>query len=175
MIGHLPSPTSSNGVLVGSWSFRQHKKLHKQAQASFAGLELILSRSTTSKAFRKHNKQAFTMGCTASKQTVQSFGRIDDSVHVMLEHDKKVAQRHGVKCHQAYVPRKAHPLLKSSIQAEEEEEEKTVDDSFRDMNEEQARQESERLLFHTKNHCDTVDERDLPRRVHIHVPAVARA
>ena len=50
------------------------------------------------------------MGCGGSK----SDGRlqtVDDSVHVMLAHDRKVQKMKGEKPH-GYVPRAEHPLLK---------------------------------------------------------------
>jgi hypothetical protein len=49
------------------------------------------------------------MGCLASKPT---FGTVDDSVHVMLQHDKKVAKRKGEPS-TGYVPRAEHPLLQN--------------------------------------------------------------
>jgi len=47
------------------------------------------------------------MGCCASRSQLET---VDDSVHVMLQHDKKLAQRKGEKP-QGYVPRAPHPLL----------------------------------------------------------------
>ncbi|CAB9510514.1 expressed unknown protein [Seminavis robusta] len=47
------------------------------------------------------------MGCGASKEGLQT---VDDSVHVMLKHDKKVAQKKG-EAPKGYVPRAPHPLL----------------------------------------------------------------
>lgn len=47
------------------------------------------------------------MGCGASKGTLAT---VDDSVHVMLSHDKKMQKKHGEKPH-GYVPRAEHPLL----------------------------------------------------------------
>jgi hypothetical protein len=58
------------------------------------------------------------MGCGSSKGTLTT---VDDSVHVMLKHDKKVQQKHGEKPH-GYVPRAEHPLMKEKaapIAAEE--------------------------------------------------------
>ena len=60
------------------------------------------------------------MGCGSSTDT--RLQTVDDSVHVMLAHDKKVQQRKGETPH-GYVPRAAHPLLKpKAIQATEQEE-----------------------------------------------------
>ena len=47
------------------------------------------------------------MGCGASKNSLET---VDDSVHVMLKHDKKAAQKAG-KTVTGYVPRAEHPLL----------------------------------------------------------------
>ena len=47
------------------------------------------------------------MGCGSSKHTLHT---VDDSVHVMLKHDKKVSQKNG-HAPQGYVPRKEHPLM----------------------------------------------------------------
>ena len=48
------------------------------------------------------------MGCGASKN--EGLQTVDDSVHVMLKHDKKVAQSKG-QAPKGYVPRAPHPLL----------------------------------------------------------------
>ena len=50
------------------------------------------------------------MGCGASSHDTR-LQTVDDSVHVMLKHDKKMQQRRGEKPH-GYVPRAEHPLLK---------------------------------------------------------------
>jgi hypothetical protein len=47
------------------------------------------------------------MGCSPSKS---SLAHVDDSVHVMLKHDKNVAKKLGKK-ETGYVPRAPHPLL----------------------------------------------------------------
>ena len=49
------------------------------------------------------------MGCNNSKH--RGLNTVDDSVHVMLKHDKKVQQQKGEQPH-GYVPRAPHPLLK---------------------------------------------------------------
>ena len=61
------------------------------------------------------------MGCCASRSHLET---VDDSVHVMLQHDKKVAQRKG-ETPKGYVPRAPHPLLqpKNEITATEEDDE----------------------------------------------------
>lgn len=48
------------------------------------------------------------MGCNSSKEN--ALANVDDSVHVMIKHDKKRAQQKGERPH-GYVPRAPHPLL----------------------------------------------------------------
>jgi hypothetical protein len=50
------------------------------------------------------------MGCNQSTADTR-LQTVDDSVHVMLAHDKKVQQQRGEQPH-GYVPRADHPLLK---------------------------------------------------------------
>jgi hypothetical protein len=63
------------------------------------------------------------MGCMGSKPT---FGAVDDSVHVMLQHDKKLAKKKGQPS-TGYVPRAEHPMLrtqeKKPVVASEDDEE----------------------------------------------------
>ena len=74
------------------------------------------------------------MGCSASKEAVKisALSRIDDSLHVMLEHDKKVAAKRGEAPKTSYVPRAPHPALaqrkseRSGIIQATEEDESTV-------------------------------------------------
>lgn len=47
------------------------------------------------------------MGCGASRSALNT---VDDSVHVMLQHDKKMQKKRGEKPH-GYVPRAEHPLM----------------------------------------------------------------
>jgi hypothetical protein len=49
------------------------------------------------------------MGCGGSKADGR-LQTVDDSVHVMLAHDRKVQKMKGEKPH-GYVPRAEHPLL----------------------------------------------------------------
>jgi hypothetical protein len=49
------------------------------------------------------------MGCGGSKSS--GLQTVDDSVHVMLAHDRKVQKAKGETPH-GYVPRAEHPLLK---------------------------------------------------------------
>lgn len=55
-----------------------------------------------------------TMGCGQSKG--EGLQTVDDSVHVMLKHDKQVAQSKG-QAPKGYVPRAPHPLLQQQQQA----------------------------------------------------------
>lgn len=48
------------------------------------------------------------MGCNSSKES--GLANVDDSVHVMIAHDKKRAAQKGEAPH-GYVPRAPHPLL----------------------------------------------------------------
>lgn len=60
------------------------------------------------------------MGCGSSAHE-DRLQTVDDSVHVMLAHDKKRQKEKGEKPH-GYVPRAEHPLLKPhAVQAEEPE------------------------------------------------------
>ena len=58
------------------------------------------------------------MGCGSSSErgTLQT---VDDSVHVMLKHDKKVSQKKG-EAPKGYVPRAEHPLLAQQKQQEQQ-------------------------------------------------------
>jgi hypothetical protein len=51
------------------------------------------------------------MGCGSSKNNLET---VDDSVHVMLAHDKKVAAKKGQSTTTGYKPRAQHPLLASA-------------------------------------------------------------
>lgn len=48
------------------------------------------------------------MGCGSSKNALQ---HVDDSVHVMLQHDKRASMRKGRPA-PGYKPRTEHPLLR---------------------------------------------------------------
>ncbi len=53
------------------------------------------------------------MGCHISKNSLY---HVDDSVHVMLTHDQKMAKKKGIILPpQGYVPRTEHPLLRPKI------------------------------------------------------------
>ena len=51
------------------------------------------------------------MGCGGSKHALDT---VDDSVHVLLAHDKKMAKKRGENPNVGYVPRAEHPLLKAA-------------------------------------------------------------
>lgn len=92
------------------------------------------------------------MGCNNSREIVHlPSGRIDDSIHVMMQKDKKRPNgTHG------FVARKPHPLLEASEDGD------TVDDAQNSEDEMRTKQgDLDRLLYHAKNHCDTIDPRDL--------------
>ena len=63
------------------------------------------------------------MGCGSSSErgTLQT---VDDSVHVMLKHDKKVSQKKG-EAPKGYVPRAEHPLLAQQKQQEQQQPQET--------------------------------------------------
>ena len=61
-----------------------------------------------SKAKSGQVKSNQEMGCGSSKSGLNN---VDDSVHVMLKHDKKVQQRKGEPVH-GYKQRAEHPLLR---------------------------------------------------------------
>jgi hypothetical protein len=58
----------------------------------------------------QHDTYKNSMGCGGSKADGR-LQTVDDSVHVMLAHDRKVQKMKGEKPH-GYVPRAEHPLLK---------------------------------------------------------------
>lgn len=115
------------------------------------------------------------MGCNTSKQAVEGM-HPDDSVHAALAHEQRIASLKGEKVH-GYVPRASHPLLAgggggATIQAsEEDEEEESASVNSRQKLEEE---EATKLLFHSANHNDTVDPRDLElcheQQRHLHLP-----
>jgi hypothetical protein len=55
------------------------------------------------------------MGCGASKSHLE---QVDDSVHVMLKHDRKVAAKKGKPAATGYKPRAEHPLLHTTDEQE---------------------------------------------------------
>jgi hypothetical protein len=96
------------------------------------------------------------MGCQSS--TLLAANHIDDSIHAMLERDRKIAAKRGEPMPTGYVPRQNHPLLKPVYCSEDD---KTVEDSLNMACNEQFDLETEQILYHTKNHTNTVDKRDL--------------
>lgn len=129
------------------------------------------------------------MGCTSSKssQCVHHGGVvIDDSIHAMIARERRHAKARGDQP-LTYRPRAPHPLLQQGtapvITAKEEDEEEedaptiAISDEHSDYSapaaeaghqwHNQQRRDSEdhieRLLRHSRYHCDTVDALDLPR------------
>jgi len=49
------------------------------------------------------------MGCNNSKAVLN---HVDDSVHVMLSHERKMARQKGLPQTHSYVPRAEHPMLR---------------------------------------------------------------
>jgi hypothetical protein len=89
------------------------------------------------------------MGCATSKHNIGSW-RIDDSVHVALNRDKK--KGNAPKC---YIPRAPHPLMMAKI------DDSTMVLSCCESDDGEVNAEAERILYHTAHHCDTIDPRDL--------------
>lgn len=112
------------------------------------------------------------MGCQSSKQAAainpNSFAYVDDSVHRMLEHDRKAAIKRGEQPAIGYVPRAPHPLLHPIVASEDD---KTTEEGSSvgapQSDDEYWKAESERLLFHAKHHFDTVDPRDRPSQYRV--------
>lgn len=57
------------------------------------------------------------MGCLFSKDARPSLTHVDDSVHVMLSHEKKMAKKKGEPAATEYVPRAEHPLFSQQQQS----------------------------------------------------------
>ena len=114
------------------------------------------------------------MGCTSSKSSRHCVHHggivIDDSIHAMIAREKRHAQKNGAPP-LVYRPREPHPLLQNANAAttinakEEEEDAPTVaisDDHSEHSDAVPVADDIERLLFHSRFHCDTVDALDLP-------------
>jgi len=129
------------------------------------------------------------MGCTSSKSSqCVHHGRvvIDDSIHAMIERERRHAKAHGDQP-LTYRPRAPHPLLQqqgtpvSVITAKEEEDGDAptiaISDEHSEYDSASEQQQAgehhqprdgddhtiERLLRHSRYHCDTIDALDLPR------------
>ena len=145
---------------------------------------------TTISRSQSSPQQTSTMGCTPSKSSQQCVHHggvvIDDSIHAMIAREKRHAKAHG-DAPLVYRPRAPHPLLQQQqyrkasavtiTSKEEEEDAPTVvvsDDHSEHSDAVPAADDIERLLFHSRNHCDTVDVLDLPSRGrHLRVAAGA--
>lgn len=122
------------------------------------------------------------MGCTSSKSTQCAYHSgivIDDSIHAMIERERRHAKAHGNSA-LTYRPRAPHPLLQGadSITAREDD---TPTIAISDDNSEHSTsiaedssENLERLLRHSRYHCDTVDALDLPRGCHRVTAGVVR-
>jgi len=87
--------------------------LHYKKQQNF--LKFCPSGSLYHNIFRKLSNPTDNMGCNTSRQvaasaSTASFQFVDDSLHVMIEHSKKVSLQHG-ETPQGYIPRPQHPIL----------------------------------------------------------------
>lgn len=98
------------------------------------------------------------MGCQASSLAAS---KIDDSIHAMLEHDRKVAAQKGQALATSYVPRQPHPMLKPLYCTEDDTSSDSLSLAYNEQLDEILRDETAQFLFHTKNHTYTVDKRDL--------------
>ena len=93
------------------------------------------------------------MGCNASK-TIEAASVFDDSIHRMIVHEQKNCQRHGKSSEIHYVPRKEHPMFKTSGNHTEVTAEEVPDDIV------YTKDETNQLLYHAEHHDDTIDPRD---------------
>lgn len=96
-----------------------------------------------------------TMGCKPSK-----LDYVDDSIHVMLSHECKMAALHGRTAPTCYKPRQPHPLL--DVMDSTRTTELTVDENESE-NDSVSKNiaEADRLLRCAAQHNDVVDARDL--------------
>jgi hypothetical protein len=101
--------------------------------------------------------ESITMGCSTSKDAVDSPKYLDDSIHVALNRDKKKGNAHA-----CYVPRAPHPLLvsrqyqqqhsNSTITCESDEAASNVNSTITCESEEAANNDAEadeRIMYHT--------------------------
>ena len=95
------------------------------------------------------------MGCNNSKQFHAD--NVDDSIHCMIAREQKKKRRDGVESNGSHFkPRQSHPLLveeSCSVTLEEQ------DDDLLVLGYE--RSDTDRLLYHSANHNDIVDPRDV--------------
>jgi hypothetical protein len=108
------------------------------------------------------------MGCQTSSLAAS---KIDDSIHAMLEHDRKIAAKKGQQLAISYVPRQPHPMLKPVYCSEDETISDTLSLAFNEQSEEILKVETAQFLFHTKNRTHSVDKRDIKALNHksVHV------
>lgn len=139
----------SPNVAKGPFQFKQNSTSH---QAIASGFSILLALQVLI------HQYIINMGCASSKHTIW---RIDDNVHVALNRDKK-----NGNAPRQYTPRAPHPLLMPKRSANILVDDSTMKTSCCESedNGETDRildhAEAERLLYHTANHCDTIDPRD---------------
>mmetsp|Transcript_13192 Transcript_13192/g.17262 ORF Transcript_13192/g.17262 Transcript_13192/m.17262 type:complete len:112 (+) Transcript_13192:54-389(+) len=102
------------------------------------------------------------MGCNASKQFNAIY--VDDSIHRMIVRDqKKLAREGGGGSH--YKPRQNHPLLDKAnpdlSTCTETEAEENLKDNLSSQTTIVDKDDTCLLLYHSTNHNDTIDPRDL--------------
>ena len=99
------------------------------------------------------------MGCHLSTANAIS-DQLDDSIHAMYMKQARLAKERGETPKFSYRPAAKHPLLH-----EDSCDSRTVtletESACRSFREDMPEAEIQQLLFHTKNHCDTVDRRDI--------------
>jgi hypothetical protein len=98
------------------------------------------------------------MGCQSSKYADFHADKVDDSIHAMLEREKRSAQKNGEQPH-TYRPRDPHPLLLiRKVLTCEEEDTKTTEGSVSSaLHGDDHIVGAAQLLAHTKLHLDTVN------------------
>jgi hypothetical protein len=119
-----------NSAVGGGWSMhcRVHFRMHIVPRDSV----VVALSSYLLNALRPNNPLFVAiesiMGCGPSKGN--ALNNVDDSVHVMLKHDRKMQKKHGEKPH-GYVPRAQHPLMQqdSSVKGAEDSSKKGAEGS----------------------------------------------
>jgi hypothetical protein len=83
-----------------------NKSTTEQNRCSVSERDLIATR-TKKKKNQDFNNTNTNMGCGASKGGLYN---VDDSVHVMIKHDKKIHLQKGAPA-PVFKPRSSHPML----------------------------------------------------------------
>mmetsp|Transcript_12390 Transcript_12390/g.25694 ORF Transcript_12390/g.25694 Transcript_12390/m.25694 type:complete len:120 (-) Transcript_12390:280-639(-) len=106
------------------------------------------------------------MGCSSSKQ--DAFTQ-EDSIHHMITSDQKKRAKEGKSTDVQYRPRQEHPMLATESSGHSKKNRDSsghtatveADDSIAALKAStDSKKETERLLFHSANHNDSVDPRD---------------